>query len=361
MGGTSGADARAAGGGQPLRADAVFEGGGVKGIGLVGALAVAEERGYRWQNVAGTSAGAIVAALVAAGFGAAEIKAKMDGLDYQDLLDRSWWEKLPGAFVISLGVEKGIYEGDVFEDLMRSYLAEKGVRTFRDLRDEVAEDERYRYKLQVIASDITHGRMVLFPQHARRYGIDPDDLDVARAVRMSMSIPFFFEPVTLPPWPRQSTESVIVDGGVLSNYPVWLFDVRGSELPEWPTFGFRLAEPEPAEFGLRDLPILGPVGLLVRLVLTAMEARNAWDIEDDDSWARTIAIPTLGVRTTDFDLGRELSDRLYASGRSAATAFFDGDGTTAGWDFARYVERYRGSRPGRRIRIEAAQEQLLAL
>ena len=56
-----------------LKADAVFEGGGVKGIGLVGAVAVAEERGYQWVNVAGTSAGAIVAALLAAGYSAAEI------------------------------------------------------------------------------------------------------------------------------------------------------------------------------------------------------------------------------------------------------------------------------------------------
>ena len=46
-----------------LKADSVFEGGGVKGIGLVGAVAVAEERGYQWVNIAGTSAGAIVAAL----------------------------------------------------------------------------------------------------------------------------------------------------------------------------------------------------------------------------------------------------------------------------------------------------------
>ena len=39
-----------------LKADAVFEGGGVKGVGLVGAVAVAEKMGYQWQNVAGTSA-----------------------------------------------------------------------------------------------------------------------------------------------------------------------------------------------------------------------------------------------------------------------------------------------------------------
>ena len=336
-----------------LRADAVFEGGGVKGIGLAGALAVAEERGYRWENVAGTSAGAIVAAMVAAGFSAAELKAKMDQLDYNDFLDRSWWEHLPGAAIVSLGLEKGIYEGDYFEQLMRDYLAEKGVRTFGDLKIKDAEDERYRYKLQVIASDVSRGRMVLFPRHARVYGIDPDRLEVARAVRMSMSIPFFFEPVRLPlPGGDEQTESYIVDGGVLSNYPVWLFDAKGGELPEWPTFGFRLAEPETT--GPRRLPIIGPLGLLARIVLTALEARNAWDVEDDDSWARTIAIPTLGVRTTDFDLGAERSEELYQSGRQAATEFF------AQWDFDEYVKEYRRSRPGRRIRIEVAQDQLMA-
>ena len=42
-------------------ADLVLEGGGVKGIGLVGAISVLEEHGYVFHRVAGTSAGAIVA------------------------------------------------------------------------------------------------------------------------------------------------------------------------------------------------------------------------------------------------------------------------------------------------------------
>lgn len=77
-----------------LKADAVFEGGGVKGIGLVGALSVAEEKGYRWQNVAGTSAGAIVAGLVAAGYSAAELQEIMAELDYRKFKDAS--SKIPG-------------------------------------------------------------------------------------------------------------------------------------------------------------------------------------------------------------------------------------------------------------------------
>ena len=57
---------------QPV--DLVCEGGGVKGIGLAGAYSVLEEHGYRPNNVAGTSAGAITAALIAAGYSSAELK-----------------------------------------------------------------------------------------------------------------------------------------------------------------------------------------------------------------------------------------------------------------------------------------------
>jgi len=57
-----------------LRADAVFEGGGVKGIGLVGAVAEIERAGYLFVNLAGTSAGAIGASLLAVDYKADEIK-----------------------------------------------------------------------------------------------------------------------------------------------------------------------------------------------------------------------------------------------------------------------------------------------
>ena len=54
--------------------------------------------------------------------------------------------------------------------------------------------------------------------------MDPDELEIAAAVRMSMSIPIFFDPVVYngPPQPRRA--ALIVDGGLLSNFPVWLFD-----------------------------------------------------------------------------------------------------------------------------------------
>ena len=109
-----------------LLADAVFEGGGVKGIGLVGAVAVAEEKGYQWVNVAGTSAGAIVAALVAAGYTAAEMKEIMGELDYNRFKDATLLDKVPLVGpAASLIFEKGIYEGKFFEDWIRGLLQKK--------------------------------------------------------------------------------------------------------------------------------------------------------------------------------------------------------------------------------------------
>ena len=176
-----------------LRADAVFEGGGVKGIGLVGAVAVAEERGSQWVNIAGTSAGAIVAALLAAGYSATEMREVMEELDYNRFKDASLIDRVPLAGPLaSLVFEKGIYEGRFFETWIRGLLHKKNVETFHDLIvPEYKDNEQYRFKLRVIASDISRGRLLVLPQDIADFGVRPEALNVATAVRMSMSIPFF--------------------------------------------------------------------------------------------------------------------------------------------------------------------------
>ena len=321
-----------------LKADAVFEGGGVKGIGLVGAVAVAEERGYQWQNVAGTSAGAIVAALLAAGYTAAEMKEIMEKLDYNDFKDNGLLDKVPlVGEIASLIFEKGIYEGKWFENWMRGLLKKKDKETFGDLiADEFKDDERYRFKLRVIASDISSGRMLVLPQDIADFGIRPEDFNIVAAVRMSMSIPFFYEPVRLRNM-KTNQVSYIVDGGILSNFPVWLFDTEGA-IPEWPTFGFKLVEPEEGP----PNQVRGPISLLTALFSTMSEAHDARYIKDAD-FVRTVPIPTLDVKTTEFDLSQEKSEALYQSGRQAAEKFFDT------WDFAKYVNKYREGRAPRRF------------
>jgi NTE family protein len=340
-------------------ADLVFEGGGVKGIGLAGALATLEERGYRPQNVAGTSAGAISAALLAAGYTAAELKEIIISLDYRAFQDRAWEDKVPLIDrSLSLLLDLGLFEGDFFLEWIRERLEAKGVRTFADLvHPEFADDPKFRSKLQVIASDVTTHELLVLPRDARKLGIDPDSLDVALAVRMSMSIPVFFEPVRFEN-PETGRTHVIVDGGMLSNYPVWLFDCEDGSAPEWPTFGMLLVEPKPeVSIGAR-LPKArmegsGPhavIDYVKALAQTMMEAHDRLYVQQAN-YARTIPIPTLGVGTTEFDLSPERALALFDSGRWAAEKFLDG------WDFDAYVAEFRtGKEHSRREALVASLE-----
>ncbi|HEY8393838.1 MAG TPA: patatin-like phospholipase family protein [Thermaerobacter sp.] len=315
-----------------MRADAVFSGGGVRAIALVGALEVAEEKGYEWVNLGGTSGGAIVAALRAAGYTPRELRDMMEELDFTRFKDRDLLDRIPliGP-LISLLLEKGVYEGNALESWLEEALARKGVRFFRDLELPPAlsgNDPRFRYRLQVVAADITRRRMLVLPRDLPDYGLDPGDFPVARAVRMSAALPYVFEPVELRyATPQGPATSLIVDGGLVANFPVWLFDVPG--VPPWPTFGFRLADPTD-----QPVPFAGPIGYLQALISTALEARE--ELTNAHSAARTIAVPTLGVRTMDFHIDLATRRRLYQAGREAAERFF------RDWDFDRYRQVYRG-------------------
>src|SRR5438132_1479695 len=94
-----------------MKADLVFEGGGVKGIGLVGAFRVIRQH-YEPANVAGTSAGAIVGALVAAGYSPDELQHIMEEVDYEKFKDPTLVDRLPLVGpLINVLAQEGIYEG----------------------------------------------------------------------------------------------------------------------------------------------------------------------------------------------------------------------------------------------------------
>ena len=188
-------------------------------------------------------------------------------------------------------------------------------------------------------------------------GIKPDELDVSLAVRMSMSIPIFFEPVRVENT-ETNREHLIVDGGMLSNFPVWLFDSDPGEVPTWPTFGLLLVEPEPRTSIAARLPnpehaprgARGLVGLLGAMVHTMMEAHDRLYVEQAQ-YARTIPIKTLGVGTTEFDLSDERKLALYNSGRTAAEEFL------ASWDFEAYIAEFRQGKEHRRREVVAKEMQ----
>ncbi|WDC83538.1 patatin-like phospholipase family protein [Caloramator sp. mosi_1] len=297
--------------------DAVFEGGGVKGIAFLGAIKCLEERGYKFNKVAGTSAGAIISSLIAAGYSADELKQILFNFDFINFQDKDAVQSLPFiGSILGLVVSKAIFSGDAFENWLKELLVKKGKVKFKNF---INNNE---FALKIIASDITKKDILILPDDLKEYGIDPLEFEVAKAVRMSMSIPLYFKPVKL----KVNDEiHYIVDGGILSNFPVWIFDVEG--IPRWPTFGFKLQEPAPKPrneyISLKDY--------LMDIVNTMIEENELRYIKNKD-FVRTILIPTLGVNTTDFSISNSMKQKLYISGYNSAKTFLET------WNFDDYVK-----------------------
>jgi NTE family protein len=328
------------------RADLVLSGGGVKGVGLVGAVVALMDAGYAPQRVSGTSAGSIVGAVVAAAaqtgqMSGDQVKELALQLDYRKFVDAGALEKIPvlGPSVAILR-GTGIYKGDYAHGWVRDQLASLGVSTFGDLAiddDDLPPEQRYR--LVVSVSDVTTGQLVRLPWDYRRvYGLDPDEQSVADAVRASMSIPFFFQPVTLTS--AEGRTSTLVDGGLLSNFPIDTLDRHDGRKPRWPSFGVTVLPNLPDGNdkvipALAPLRLLGPSHLLEDVITTVLVGRDQAYLNQPWVNARAIRVDSTKVGFLDFDITDVDAEALYARGYEAAREFL----TT--WNWTEYLRRYR--------------------
>jgi NTE family protein len=302
-----------------LKADAVFEGGGARGIAFIGAIQAMEEEKVEWQRLAGTSAGAVIAALLASGYKSYEIRDHLSKLDFSKLRGRTYLNRIPiFGSLLELMIHLGIFKNDYLEIWMDSLLLEKGIKTFADLPEE---------KLKIIASDVTNGQMLVLPDDLDRYGMTPADFKVSTAVMMSASLPFFFRPVI---WKsKDRKKSYILDGGLLSNFPIWIFD---TENPRFPTFGFRFVKDKVNI----DPVIPTPLHLFKNIFKTMIQAHDLRYL-NKETIERTIQIPTGDINATDFELDPAEIDFLYMSGYSSTKEFL------SKWDFEQYkVKRMQG-------------------
>jgi NTE family protein len=165
-----------------LQCDGVFEGGGVKGIGLAGAVCAIEEAGYQFVNLAGASAGSIVASLLAVGYTGGEIEQILQTLNYKDFEDENWLDRfgVPGQITSTL-FRYGIYKGVFLENWLGGLFAAKGKTIFGDIRFEHPSQSKYTYRFQAIASDMTDKKLLVLPGDLKGFGYDPDRLGIAAA------------------------------------------------------------------------------------------------------------------------------------------------------------------------------------
>jgi NTE family protein len=201
----------------------VFEGAGIRGIAYVGALKALDEKHYldSIQMVGGSSAGAITACFLALGYSPQEMEEKLLAMNFQDFNDN----KFPLVSGIrNINKFYGWYEGRVFEKWIRGHIAARtgnGNITFKELHDQA------QYKdLAIMGTSVNNQRSIRFD-----YETYPN-MEVATAVRISMSIPYYFKAVCIDSFghdlskiPDNGYYDLCVDGGISSNLPVELFDV----------------------------------------------------------------------------------------------------------------------------------------
>ncbi len=282
----------------------VFEGGGAKGVAYVGALEELENKKMWFKEVAGTSAGAITASLIAAGYEYPKIKEIVFNTDFNQFKDKRWGIVPPWLNFLVFG---GLYRGLVFEKWIAGKMKEKlGFEpTLKDLP----------IPLTVITSDITNKNMLILNRETA------PDLKVAEAVRMSMGIPFFFEVYKWFGFYKKFPLAVrrTVDGGLLSNFPLFIYDKAGSKGE--PVVGFMLQEiPHKKKSSwitklLALLKYLPPFHIAIAVIDTALDGHDNRHIEDD-VWAKIVNIP-VDVGTLDFDLTLAQKEELAARGKEA--------------------------------------------
>lgn len=328
----------------------VFKGGGVRGIAYLGALKYLYEHGLMStiERVAGTSAGAITAlgvTLCPSDF--AQFKTMADGLDYRkipaenDVRTHTIESKSIAALTefyrdlspfkniqctIRLLQDKGWYSSAYLYQWLRSVIAErftvtKEKYTFEDFNTpKIHKDGQAFPLLYITGTDLTNRLPRLFSLETT------PDMEVALAVRISMSIPLFFEAVQYQ-YPGTDEEQCYVDGGLMWNYPVDIFDderyaKKLSDGVNEETLGLFLYS---SEKKTHYEPIKSMVDYMEALFETISLVQEHLVIRTEKNYSRTIFIDDCGIEATDFDI--ELGDARYTSlfdsGYSAASKFFE--------------------------------------
>lgn len=286
--------------------DGVFSGGGIKGFALIGAYQAIESKGIKFKRVAGTSAGSILSAFISAGYTSSEIIELMTEIDLTTFLDARKRKLLPDNIInwFFLFWKMGLYRGDVLEEWVATKLAAKGIYTFGDLPPQT---------LRFIASDLTNGRILILPEGLKEYGINPETFPIAKAVRMSCCLPYIFEPVQLK---TQNRRSIVVDGAVLSNFPMWLFDTE-NVVNKRPVLGIKFTSTNQDAIEHKIKNAIGLFGALFETMMTAHDSRYI----SRKHVKNIVFIPTDSNLTTEFSLSNEKKLELIKLGKTKTEDF----------------------------------------
>ncbi|MCB0279277.1 MAG: patatin-like phospholipase family protein [Calditrichaeota bacterium] len=357
--------------------DVVLEGGGVKGIAITGALYALERMGIRFRKIAGTSAGAINAAFVAAASKhisekridrIANVILNMNLIRFVDggrgaeafvnaimNKDAGMVARLNKMFSITRNLEQiikkwGINPGNTLKNWLLKNLANLNhgrPLTVGDLKkrlengpDDIIGD------FQIVVTDITNRRKAIFPKDLRLYFKNPDEILISDLIRASTSIPIFFQPFFLKDFFSHSgyaensqlvinDHTTFVDGAVVSNFPLGIFDKKVDQVPVCPTFGVLFN----TEFDYKSSEIKSILDYGLAIMETLNDYGDRSYIFQNNAQARIITISNKvnnkAIESIYFNLDADDIKALFANGIRAAIDFIKR------WNFQNYLTNIR--------------------
>jgi len=304
----------------PAIKNLVFEGAGIRGIAFCGAVQGMESKKMMdaIERVGGTSSGAIVALTISLGYSGKEIENIISKTNFKKFND--------GGFFFIGGINRlkkyfGWYKGKKFENWLEKMIKEKTGNeniTFEELHQKGFKD------LYITGTSLNKQKAVVFSYESY------PKMKIKDAVRISTSIPLYFEPVFIDSSgktfyrPKQKQElDMMVDGGILENFPIHIFD---KQQPDLYTIGFRIdhasqIENDKGDRTLAEMPIDDLKQYFSAFYSIVIENLNRQRLTSTD-WQRTVSISDGNVLPKVRKLSKEEVTILIENGRKAVQERF---------------------------------------
>lgn len=266
-----------------MKINLALSGGGIKGIAHLGALKALEENNIEVAAIAGSSVGSIIASLYGAGYSCSNLRKIIYEQNFTQFKD---------GFILNLYrliFRYGVYRGQSILDWLEDKLQTQGVTTFSDLKMDV----------RIVVSDISSCYAQIFSRQTT------PDYSVAKAVRMSLSIPVLYQPCFY-------EQHFCVDGGLINNLPLTVFENSSR-----PTLGLLLVSSD-LKLEQEINNFIDYLGVVIDTSISINELRQI-----ELSRSKVISIPTTEISSINFNLSIAEKKQLYNYGYQAIYKHLD--------------------------------------
>ncbi len=274
----------------------ILAGGGVRGTAYVGVMKALRELNINISGLAGSSVGAIFAAFFALGYTPDEVKELLYKVNYQSF--RDLYIPMKGDF--------GFFKGDEVYNWIKAIIEKKFYGSGREKNLPPVTFKDIGCDLVVVATDISYTKFKEFNR------VKTPDVEIAHAVRCSISLPGFFKPV----W---ENDRCLVDGDFINNFPLWLMESEIIKNTNSKILEFRLESSE------KPRDIFNFVDYFSAILDTNYNIATQTLVQEfgrNDQF-EIIKIDTGRVKVIDFGISNSEKEQMIKDGYSYAKKYLD--------------------------------------